>query len=115
MTGTPSQIEWAEQIRPRVDAEFTRIANAFQAAAWNQTDRDRTDTLAIIAILEEKRVEVMEKGQAGYFIRDWQELKDQVRQMIAHDSRYQTIRTNREARSQKRGAASSRKAAGGTE
>src|SRR6516162_8758435 len=28
MTGTASQIEWAEQIKPRVDAEFDRVAKA---------------------------------------------------------------------------------------
>jgi hypothetical protein len=98
MTGTASQIEWAEQIRPRVDAEFDRIAKAFQAVADRQSGEDRTDTRAIVAILEEKRAEVMAKDQAGYFIRDWQELKDQVRQMIAQDSRYQAIQASRKAR-----------------
>lgn len=98
MTGTASQIEWAELIKPRVNAEFDRVAKAFQAVAAGQVEQDQTDTRAIIAILEEKRVEVMAKDQAGYFIRNWQELTDQVRQMIAQDSRYQTIKANREAR-----------------
>jgi hypothetical protein len=98
MTGTASQIEWAEQIRPRVNAEFNRVAKAFQAVADRQGDEDRTDTRAIVAILEEKRAEVMAKDQAGYFIRDWQELNDQVRQMIARDSRYQAIQASRKAR-----------------
>jgi cell division FtsZ-interacting protein ZapD len=98
MTGTASQIEWAEQIRPRVDAEFDRVAKAFQAVAERQSDVDRTDTRAIVAILEEKRAEVMAKDRAGYFIRDWQELNDQVRQMIAKDPRYQTIQASRKAR-----------------
>ena len=39
------------------------------------------DTEAIIAILEEKRAEVMRREQAGYFIRYWQEISGQVRQM----------------------------------
>jgi hypothetical protein len=99
MTGTASQIEWAEQIRPQVNAEFDRVAGAFQAAASNQAERDRADTRAIIAILEEKRVEVMEQNRAGYFIRDWRELNDQVRQMIARDPRYQAIKAGRKARS----------------
>ena len=100
MTGTASQIEWAKRIRPRVDAEFTRVAGAFQSAACKQKDPDRMDTAAVIAILEEKRVEVMANDRAGYFIRNWQELTDQVRQMIFADSRYQAIRANRETRSQ---------------
>jgi hypothetical protein len=99
MTGTASQIEWAEQIRPKVDAEFDRVAKAFQAAASNQGERDRADTRAIIAILEEKRLEVMEQNQAGYFIRDWRELNDQVRRMISGDSRYRAIKAGRKARS----------------
>jgi hypothetical protein len=99
VTGTPAQIEWAELIKPRVHAEFNRVARALQSVAGKQAERDRMDTLAVIAILEEMRDEVMAKEQAGYFIRVWQELKDQVRQMIAQDSRYQGIKANREARS----------------
>ena len=101
MTGTTSQIEWAERIKPRVEAEFTRVARAFEATAANQAERDRMDTRAIIAILEEKRFEVMTKDQAGYFIRNWHELKDQVRRMIAQDSRYQEIKAARESRPRK--------------
>ena len=95
MTGTASQIDWAERIKPRVHAEFDRVANAFHGAARKQAEPDRSGTLAVIAILEEKRVEVMAQDQAGYFIREWQELKDQVRKLIAADSRYQTIKADR--------------------
>jgi len=96
--GTPNQIEWAKQIKPQVNAEFDRVAKAFEVAASKQSEQDREDTNAIIAILEEKRAEVMANDQAGYFIRDWQELKDQVRQMIARDLRYQAIHANKTAR-----------------
>ena len=98
MTGTPSQIEWAERIKPRVNAEFDRVAKAFAAVAGNQGEQDRADTQAVIAILEEKRAEVMARDQAGYFIRDWQELSDQVRRMIRQDPRYQEIKDQRAAR-----------------
>ena len=98
MTGTASQIEWAERIKPRVNRDFDRVARAFEAVARNQKEPDRLDTRAIIAILEEKRAEVMAKDRAGYFIHDWQEQAGQVRRMIAQDSRYQAIRANREAR-----------------
>jgi hypothetical protein len=93
MTGTPSQIEWAELIRPRVDAEFDRVARAL-----TDTAGDKSDIHALIAILEEKRTEVMANEHAGYFIRDWQELTDQVRQMIGKDSRFQAIRARRQTR-----------------
>jgi len=92
MTGTANQIEWAEQIRVRVGAEFDRVANALQTAAGNQIERDRLNTRALIQILEDKRAEVMAKDQAGYFIVEWQELRDQVRMLIAQDSRYQQIK-----------------------
>lgn len=98
MKGTLSQIEWAKQIKPRVAAEFDRVALAFQTAAGKQQELARLDTEAILDILQEKRSEVLSHSQAGYFIRDWQELKDQVRQMIVADSRYQAIKTMREAR-----------------
>ncbi len=63
-----------------------------------QAEPKRGETLTAIAILEDKRAEVMAQDQAGYFIREWQELRDQVRQMITQDSRYQAIRANRVAR-----------------
>lgn len=98
MIGTASQIEWAEQIKPRVDAEFVRVAKAFKSAAARQAGPDRADTWAVIAIIQQKRVEVMAKDDAGYFIRNWQELTDQVRQMIAKDARYEAIKANRDSR-----------------
>jgi hypothetical protein len=95
MTGTQSQIEWAEQIKPRVGAEFDRVAKALADVARRQREPARNDTHAVIAILNEKREEVMANDFAGYFIRDWQELTDQVRQMIGKDPRYQAIRANK--------------------
>jgi len=96
MIGTANQVDWAEQIKVRVSAEFDRVARALVSAANKQTEQDRMDTLAVIAILEDKRAEVMRNAQAGYFIHDWQELRDQVRQMIVQDSRYKTIKVNQE-------------------
>jgi len=79
-------------IRVNVDREFDRVAAAFTAHAALQTEPARADTLRILGILEEKRAETMANPRAGYFIRDWQELTDQVRQMIFKDPRYQTIK-----------------------
>ncbi|MGA2711629.1 MAG: hypothetical protein ABSG41_00860 [Bryobacteraceae bacterium] len=97
MTGTQSQIEWAEQIKPRVGAEFDRVARALTEAAGNKSEQVRADAQVAITILEEKRAEVMAKDHAGYFIRDWQELTDQVRQMIGKDARFQAIRARKAA------------------
>jgi hypothetical protein len=98
MTGTASQIELAEQIRPRVEAEFQRVAGVLRSTSLEQSLPDRGDTLAVIAILEEKREETLSNDRAGYFICNWQEMTDQVRQMIAADSRFQAIRAGRELR-----------------
>jgi len=95
MTGTANQIEWAEQIKTRVGAEFDRVANALESTAGKQTGQKRTDTRAMIAILNEKRAGVMARNEAGYFIQEWQELRDQVRQMIAKDVRYQAIKAQK--------------------
>jgi uncharacterized protein (UPF0216 family) len=95
MTGTPSQIEWAEQIKPRVGAEFDRVAQALEDTAQHQKEPASEDTRAVIEILKEKRAEVMANDFAGYYIREWQELTDQVRQMIRRDPRYQAIRSGR--------------------
>ena len=93
MTGTPSQVEWADLIKVRVADEFDRVAKAFQTAADKQSEQDQTDTLAVIAILEEKRTEVLAHDRA--------ELSGRVRQTIAQDSRYQAIKAGREARSRR--------------
>ena len=68
---------------------------ALQAASAKQSGQDRLDTQTMIAILEDKRAEVMAHEEAGYFIHDWQELRDQVRQMIMKDNRYMTIKAGR--------------------
>jgi hypothetical protein len=88
-SGTSSQIEWAIVIKRRVAVEFERVEAAFRAVAGNQDGCRRTRTEAILSILEEKRATVMANDQAGYFIREWQEIGDQVRQMIFRDARYQ--------------------------
>ena len=85
----------AERIKRQVNAEFDRVAASLRSMAGKQGDGKRADTEAVIAILEDKRAEVMSREQAGYFIHDWQEISDQVRQMIFHDARYQAIKSNR--------------------
>src|SRR3954462_15946172 len=86
--GSPARIEWAEEIRVRVCAEFDRVSLAFQEVARNRTGRGGERTGAVLAILEDKRADVMACDDSGCFIRDLQELSDQVRRMIASDPRY---------------------------
>jgi hypothetical protein len=92
LRGTEAQVEWAERIRLQVDAEFDRVASAFRVVSRRQGAAKRARTEAIIAILEEKRAEVMVHDQAGYFIHDWQEISDQVRRSIYDDPRFLAIR-----------------------
>ena len=98
LTGTVNQIDWAEQIKERVGKDFDRVAHAMKSVAAKQVERDRSDTEELITILKEIRAEVMAKDQAGYFIHDWQEPGDQVRQMIVKDPRYGAIKTRQAAR-----------------
>ncbi len=97
ISGTVNQVEWANRIRLNVNAEFDRVAASFRLIAGKQMDGKRADTDAIVAILEEKRAAVMSRDQAGYFIHDWQEINDQVRQMISRDPRFQKIKSRRKA------------------
>jgi chaperonin GroES len=92
LRGSPSQVEWAERIRVLVNEDFDRVARSLRLVALKQSDRKRADTAVILDILEDKRAAVMSRCEAGYFIHDWQEISDQVRKMIAQDSRYQAIR-----------------------
>ena len=95
LTGTPSQVEWAEQIRPKVAQEFDRVAKVFHAQMAIQTGQKQAETRIILEILEQKRAETLSIRIAGYYIREWQELSDQVRQMIAKDPRYLAIKDQR--------------------
>ena len=100
MTGTTNQVDWAEQIKTQVNAEFDRVARALELAASKRAGQDRADIRLMIAILEDKRAEVLANDRAGYFIHDWQELRGQVRELIAADPRYHTIKASRAARRQ---------------
>jgi aerobic-type carbon monoxide dehydrogenase small subunit (CoxS/CutS family) len=90
-SGTANQVEWARLIKALVAAEFERVAAAFREVAGNQDGCRRARTEAVLVILEEKRATVLKNDQAGYFIREWQEIGDQVRQMIFRDERYRAI------------------------
>ena len=72
MIGTANQVDWAERIRGQVSEEFDRVAKALESAMSRQSELKRGETLTAIAILEDKRAEVMAQDQAGYFIREWQ-------------------------------------------
>ncbi len=98
MTGTPNQIEWAEQIKPTINAEFDRVAAAFTALAATQPEPTRSETLTIVQIIEEQRTEVMSNPSAGYFISHWRELSDQVRHLIAADPRHKKMQLKRTAK-----------------
>ena len=98
LTGTEAQVEWAERIRRQVSEEFDRVARSFREVAGKQSAVNRADTEAILGILEDKRVTVMNRAEAGYFIHGWQEISDQVRQLIVKDSRYQAIKAGKAAR-----------------
>ena len=98
LSGTVNQIELAKRIRVRVNEEFDDIATSFQQVAAKQGAEARTDTEAILAILEQKRTQVMQRTSAGYFISYWREISDQVRQMVLHDARYPAIRERQNAR-----------------
>ncbi len=97
LLGSTSQIEWAVAIRTRVNDEFDRVAKSLRSIAQRQDARKRSDTEAILAILEDKRTEVLSRDRAGYFIHDWQEISDQVRQMIGQDHRYQLLKAEKPA------------------
>ncbi len=102
MTGTPSQVEWALRIKALVGEEFERVAQCFRSVALKQTGLKRIQTEEILNILDEKRAEVMSRTQAGYFIHDWNEVSDQVRNMIGKDSRFISIKTSRLERSNRK-------------
>jgi hypothetical protein len=98
LVGTPNQREWAEQIKDRVHKEFDRVGMILKSVAAKQVGWYQTETLKLVAIVEEKRHDVMAHDKAGYFIHDWQELSDQVREMIVKDPRYGEIMARRAAR-----------------
>ena len=92
LNGDADEIEWALLIRARVNAEFNRVVKVLERTAIKRSGQQRADTYVMIAIVEEKRAEVMSNQDAEYFIRDWHELHDQVRKMLNNDVRYQAIK-----------------------
>jgi hypothetical protein len=95
LIGTVNQIEWAERIRCNVFIEFDRVAKALVLTAEKRTGQRQRNAQLALAILLDKRNDVMAKDRAGYFILGWQELEGKVRQMITEDPRYAVIRASR--------------------
>jgi hypothetical protein len=98
LTGTETQIEWARRIQARVAGEFDRVRRVFEVVGEKQHGPAKAETAAIVAIVEEMRSNVLANDQAGYYIREWQDLKNQVREMVLKDPRFEAIRANRELR-----------------
>ena len=98
MTGTPNQIQLATLIKTKIAGDFDRVEKALRKSSESQSEDFQSETKALIAILNEKRTEVLEKDRAGEFIRDWQELDGKVAQLITKDPRYRAIRTQRDNR-----------------
>jgi hypothetical protein len=95
LIGSEAQVEWAERIRAGVRTEFERVEKSFQSVADRQGGASRLRTEAILAILRDKRDAAMNRSEAGYFIREWQDISDQVRQAIGNDPRFQALRATR--------------------
>ena len=95
LQGSEAQIEWAGRIREHVAAEFDRVALAFRGVAAGQDAGGQAYTDAVVGIVQSLRSEVLANEQAGYFIRDWQDISDQVRKMVFTDSRFTTLRANK--------------------
>jgi hypothetical protein len=95
LKGTPAQVEWAERIQRTVGEEFDRVAASLRSIVLKQGAEGRADAETIIAVAAEKREEIMSIESAGYFIRHWQELGHQVRDLIVKDSRYEAIARER--------------------
>ncbi len=81
----------------QLDGEFDRLAASLRSIAARQQAKRRAETKAILAILEEKRAEVMREQQLRWDIHDGQSFGDQIRELILADARYQAIRANKPA------------------
>ena len=92
LIGTPTRWSGRNASGDRVIADFDRVAKSFHTVAAEQAADKRAGTEAIIDILEDSRAAVMRKEHAGYFIREWQETGDQVRQLLLHDPHYQALK-----------------------
>ena len=98
LAGTKQQVASAEKIRERVNGDFDRVAAAIRAVASRQNGQDLTDNMAVVAIVEETRQQVMSNGSAGYFLHQWQEKNNRVQRMIATDPRFVALRKTRNQR-----------------
>jgi hypothetical protein len=98
MIGNADQMKKAERVKERLNEEFDRLARALESSAAKQAGAERMDVEAVMVILEEKRAEVMAKGQADYFLNNFRELTVNVRELIVQDSRYRDINTRKALR-----------------
>lgn len=95
LVGTENQIAWAEQVRANVDAEFDRVAKAPESVAARQTSLNQARTRLVSAILEDRHGAVMAIRDAGYCIKDWQDIRNQVRLLVTADARYKIAKGNK--------------------
>lgn len=95
MNVAASHVEWEEIIIRQVNLEFDLVAAYLRSVSLKQNNKNYTETEFALAILEDKRAEVLSRKRAGYFIHDWQAINAQVLRMISEYARYQAIRSVR--------------------
>ncbi len=86
---------WVRQLRIRINSEFDDVAAALQLVASRQQSKRRLETEAIVAILEDKRLEVMAMADKPELLYEWHHVGDQVRRLLFEDPRYKKIRLSR--------------------
>jgi hypothetical protein len=98
LRGEADQVSWAREIRRRVDAEFDRVRRSMEAGSNKFRALDRTETAALLVLLEEHRASVLSADQAEYFIAEWQNPADRLQRVFNGDERWRAINDARAAR-----------------
>lgn len=80
-----------DPIKRQLDREFDRVTASLRSIAARQQRHRHADTVAIIALLEEKRAEVMREQPLRWGIHDRRSFGDQIREWVLADARYQAI------------------------
>jgi hypothetical protein len=91
LTGQPSQISSANQIRVQVDHHFSSMAQAIRSGAARYRSLEPAEIEMMVGVVEEHRTKVLSSVDAGYFVDAWQDPADGVARLIHEDERWKAV------------------------
>ncbi len=97
LNGSATEIANATRIRDDIDAEFDRVRASIEAESNKNRPLDRSETICLLALIEEHRAAVLSNVDAAYFVNHSHDV-GRAERLLHEDKRWKVVQEARSAR-----------------